>query len=118
MSLLKRFFKAENSEETVLVAEQEPVVPAPTHWYFLLLRCADGSLYADISPDIEGFISACNSGEKKIAYLAGRTPVFLAFSEEFMSERAAKDRLFSVQAMTREKKERLVSSVGLEHISG
>lgn len=118
MSFLKRFFRPETTEEEVSAEAQEPLVPAPTHWHFLLLRCADGSLYADISPDIEGFIASCNNGEKKIAYLAGRTPVFLAFSEEFMSERAAKDRLFEVQSMTREKKERLVSAIGLEHISG
>ena len=117
MDFVKRLLRRDTSHNDTEVLE-EPLVVGPVHWIFVLLRCSDGALYADVTQDARQFVKECNEGVRKIAYLsAGRLPVFLAFSEEFMSEQDAKDRMFAVQAMTREKKERLVSAVGIERVT-
>jgi putative endonuclease len=55
-------------------------LPEPGPWFVYLVRCADGSLYAGITTDINRRVAEHNSGGGLGArYTRGRGPVTLAY---------------------------------------
>ena len=74
-----------------------------------LARCADGSLYAGITNDLEARLAAHNSG-KGAAYTRGRLPIVVVFTEKAESRSAALRREAEIKSLSRPEKLRLVSS--------
>jgi putative endonuclease len=76
------------------------------HWHVYVVRCSDGSLFTGVSEDVERALCALNDGEGS-AYVRARTPVFLAYSEEYMNRTDAERRAEAVRRMSRQGKESL-----------
>jgi putative endonuclease len=79
---------------------------APRGWSVYLLRCADGTLYAGATNDIERRLAAHGRGAVK--YTRGRLPVALAWMEEVGDKGAAFSREAHIKRMTRSQKESLI----------
>lgn len=80
-------------------------------YYFYLLRCADNSLYAGITTNLERRVEEHNSKSSKSAkYTRAKGPVRLVYFEEFSSKQEAMKREYEVKQWTKDKKEELVSS--------
>ncbi len=77
------------------------------HWFVYVMRCSDGSLYAGVTLDVEGDLRGINEGRGS-SWVRARTPVFLAYTEEYMNEIDAEKRAASIRRMKRESKERLL----------
>jgi putative endonuclease len=77
-------------------------------YYFYLLRCSDGSLYAGICIDLEHRVEAHLNG-KGAKYTRSRLPVTLAYQERLPSKGDALRRELEVKKWTKQRKERLVS---------
>lgn len=86
------------------------------HWHVCMVRCADGSLYTDVTHDLGYGIRKLNHGEGN-AYVRARLPVFLAYSEEWMNEQDARKRAARIKRMRREEKELLVADVALSGVA-
>jgi putative endonuclease len=72
-----------------------------------LLRCADGTLYAGSTTDVEARAHAHNAG-RGARYTAGRRPVEVVYQEECGSRSAALRREHALKRLTRSAKEALV----------
>ena len=72
-----------------------------------MMRCSDGSLYVNVTSDVENELRGINGGGGS-AWLRARTPVFLACTEEYMNKADAEKRTASIRRMKREAKERLL----------
>ena len=84
--------------------------PLPKNdWLVYLARCADGSLYAGITNDLDARLAAHNSG-KGAAYTRGRRPVEVVYSEKAESRSAALRREAAIKRLGREGKLRLIKS--------
>jgi putative endonuclease len=77
------------------------------HWFVYVLRCSDGSLYAGVASNVENDLRIIKDGGGS-AWLRARTPVFLAYTEEYMNESDAEKRAAAIRRMKREYKERLL----------
>ncbi|MEE4202279.1 MAG: GIY-YIG nuclease family protein [Halieaceae bacterium] len=78
-------------------------------WYVYLLRCADGSLYAGVSNNLQRRLRQHNGDLAGGArYTRGRRPVTLVWSEPAADRVAAQRREQAVKRLTRRQKERLV----------
>ena len=75
-----------------------------------MLQCADGTIYAGITTDIEARISVHNSG-KGAKYTRGRTPVSLLAAFDFPDKPAALKAEYRIKQLTRKGKLKLI---GLE----
>ncbi len=78
-------------------------------WLVYLLRCADNSLYAGITTDIERRIyehNHCNS--KGAKYTRVRRPVTLAYQEAAEDRKTASQREYQLKQLTKHQKEQLV----------
>lgn len=73
-----------------------------------LLRCADGTLYAGITNDLEHRLIAHNAG-KGAKYTRGRRPVVLAWKRGRQPPRHARQLEHALKALSRADKERLVA---------
>ncbi|MDC0673092.1 GIY-YIG nuclease family protein [Nannocystis radixulma] len=73
-----------------------------------LLRCADGSLYAGITDDLERRLLAHNAG-KGAKYTRARLPVAVAWKRGQQQPRAARQLEYALKALRRADKERLVA---------
>ena len=73
-------------------------------WVCYILQCADGTLYTGITSGLEKRLAAHNVGEGA-KYTRGRGPVKLVWSEEGLSESAARKREGEVKKYSRETKE-------------
>lgn len=82
-------------------------MPARTYTVYLL-RCADGSLYAGITNDLERRLAAHNAG-KGAKYTRSRRPVALAWHRGRQPPRAARQLERALKALRRADKERLVA---------
>ncbi len=71
-----------------------------------LLRCADGSLYAGATNDLERRLRA--HGRGLVKYTRGRLPVELAWHEEVGERGAALSREHALKRLTRAEKLALV----------
>lgn len=77
-------------------------------YYFYLLRCSDGSLYAGICIDLQQRVETHQNG-KGAKYTRSRLPVTLAYQERLPSKGGALRRELEVRKWTKQRKERLVS---------
>jgi putative endonuclease len=78
-------------------------------WYVYLLRCADGSLYAGVSNNLQRRLRQHNGDLAGGArYTRGRRPVTLVWSEPAADRVAAQRREQAVKRLTRRQKERLI----------
>lgn len=78
------------------------------HWHVFVVRCSDGSLFTGVTEDVEHALVELNAGEGS-AYVRTRTPVFLAYTEEYMNRGDAERRAESVRRMSRQGKETLLA---------
>jgi predicted GIY-YIG superfamily endonuclease len=75
-------------------------------WWVYLLRCADGTLYAGATNDVERRLAAHARG--RVKYTRGRLPVQLAYAEEVGEKGAALSREHALKRLPRDKKEALL----------
>jgi putative endonuclease len=78
------------------------------HYYFYLLRCSDGSLYAGICIDLDQRVETHQNG-RGAKYTRSRLPVTLVHQEQYRSKGDALRRELEVKNWTKQRKERLVS---------
>ena len=84
--------------------------PSPTPartWFVYLLRCADGTLYAGSTTDVEARARAHNDG-RGARYTSGRRPVTVVYVEDCGSRSAAFRREHALKRLTRREKETLI----------
>jgi putative endonuclease len=75
--------------------------------YVYVLECADGTFYTGYTTDVERRVSEHDAGDGA-KYTRGRTPVELAYTEEFASRSAAMSREYELKQLSRAEKERVV----------
>ena len=80
-------------------------LPHPPAWSVYLLRCADGTLYAGSTTDVEARVRAHNAG-RGARYTSGRRPVSVVYQEECGSRSAALRREHALKRLTRSAKKR------------
>lgn len=76
-------------------------------YYFYLLRCSDGSLYAGICIDLEQRVQTHQNG-KGAKYTRSRLPVALVYNEQHRSKGEALRREAAVKKWTKQRKEELL----------
>ena len=79
----------------------------PRVWSVYLLRCADGTLYAGSTTDVEARARAHNAG-RGARYTSGRRPVEVVYQEDCGSRSAALRREHALKRLTRREKETLI----------
>ena len=77
-------------------------------YYTYFVRCADGSLYAGYTNDLNRRVEAHNAG-KGAKYTRSRLPVLLVYSESFDEAREARSREWHLKRLTRAQKEALIA---------
>lgn len=79
-------------------------------WHVYLLRCADGTLYAGITTDLDRRLAEHNAGKAGAKYTRARRPVALAWHEPAADRAAASRREYAVRRLPRAAKEALVAA--------
>jgi len=79
----------------------------PQSWFVYILRCADGTLYTGISPDVKAREKTHNLG-KASKYTRVRLPVEVVYIEEQEDRSSASKREAQIKKLSREKKEAMV----------
>jgi predicted GIY-YIG superfamily endonuclease len=77
-------------------------------WYVYILRCADGTLYAGSTTDIERRIKEHNR-KKGGGYTRSRLPVKLIYRESCPDRSKAQRREAEIKALSRQNKLALIS---------
>lgn len=72
-------------------------------WFVYILRCADGTLYTGIAPDVEKRLQKHNEG-KGAKYTRGRTPATLVYQEECPNRAEASKREYQIKQLSRAEK--------------
>lgn len=72
-------------------------------WNVYILRCADGTLYTGIAPDVEKRLQKHNEG-KGAKYTRGRTPVELVYQEPYPNRAEASKREYQIKQLSRAEK--------------
>jgi len=85
-----------------------PGAAAP-RWFVYLLRCADGTLYAGSTRDVEARVRAHNEG-RGARYTSGRRPVSVAYAEACGTMSDALTREHQLKRLTRAQKEALIAT--------
>ena len=81
-------------------------------WCVYLLRCADGSLYAGITTDLERRVAEHNTGKTGAKYTRSRRPVSLVWSESATDRAAASRAEHALRRLSRKEKESLITAAG------
>ena len=76
-------------------------------WAVYILRCADGTLYTGIAPDVEKRVQKHNEG-KGAKYTRGRTPVELVYREDHPTRAEASKREYQIKQLSRAEKLELI----------
>ena len=76
-------------------------------WAVYIIRCADGTLYTGIAPDVEKRVQKHNEG-KGAKYTRGRTPVELVYREEHPNRAEASKREYQIKQLSRAEKLELI----------
>ena len=79
-------------------------------YFAYILECADGSLYAGCTNDIEKRLKQHNGAKAGAHYTKIRRPVVLAYSERFGTLAQARAREAEIKRLPREKKLDLIKS--------
>lgn len=78
-------------------------------WFTYLLRCADNSLYAGVTTDLDRRLQEHNKSNIKGAkYTRVRRPVTLVYSEPAGSRQQACKREYQIRKLSKKEKEKLV----------
>ncbi len=78
-------------------------------WFVYMLRCADNSLYAGITTNLERRLSEHNHSNRLGAkYTRVRRPVCLAYSEKVENRSQASQREYQLKKLSKANKEKLV----------
>lgn len=85
-------------------------------WFCYLLKCADGTLYAGITNDLEKRLAAHNRGEAS-KYTRTRLPAAFAWTEPHPDRAAASRREMQLKKMRREEKLALIGDDTVEQAS-
>lgn len=85
------------------------MAPRSQPWCVYLLRCADGTLYAGATNDLEARLARHNAG-RGAAYTRARLPVALAWSEVAGDRSAALKREAAIKRLPRKAKLALCES--------
>ena len=76
--------------------------------YTYILRCADCSLYTGWTNDLQKRLEAHNA-KRGAKYTRARTPVELAYCEEFATKQEAMRREYALKQLSRQEKEALIA---------
>jgi len=79
-------------------------------YFTYILECADGSLYAGCTNDIEKRLKEHNGAKAGAHYTKIRRPVVLKYSERFRTIAKARAREAEIKRLTRAKKLDLIQS--------
>ena len=79
-------------------------------YFTYILECADGSLYAGCTNDIEKRLKEHNGAKAGAHYTKIRRPVVLAYSERFRTLARARAREAEIKRLTRAEKLHLIQS--------
>ncbi|HEX8947148.1 MAG TPA: GIY-YIG nuclease family protein [Candidatus Paceibacterota bacterium] len=79
-------------------------------YFTYILECADGSLYAGCTNDLERRLVQHNGSKSGAHYTKIRRPVVLKYVESFATLRDARHRESEIKSWRREKKLRLIQS--------
>ena len=82
-----------------------------SQWYLYILRCKDDTFYTGITTDVEKRLEVHRSG-KGAKYTRGRNPLELVYRECCENHSHALKRELAVKKLTRQEKEKLVTSTG------
>jgi putative endonuclease len=86
-----------------------PPTNKKTESYFVyLLECADGTLYAGSTTDVERRLIEHNSSTKGAGYTRSRRPVKLLYTEDCGNQSEAQKREYAIKQLTRPQKLALV----------
>src|SRR3990170_1120094 len=77
-------------------------------WTVYILRCGDGSFYTGIAKDVQARVKQHSEG-RGAAYTRTRLPVRLLYRQEGLTHSEALIREAQIKAMSRSKKEKIVS---------
>ena len=78
-----------------------------TGWSVYILRCADGTLYTGIAPDVEKRLQKHNEG-KGAKYTRGRGPVELVYQQAFPNRAEASKQEYRIKQLSRAEKLSLI----------
>jgi predicted GIY-YIG superfamily endonuclease len=84
-------------------------VPEIEHWFVYVVRCGDGTLYTGIAKDVAARIGEHERG-MGAKYTRGRGPFVLCAKRRCQTKGAALRLELAVKALTREEKERRVTT--------
>ena len=77
--------------------------------YTYILRCSDGTFYTGWTNDLEKRLKAHNEGSAS-KYTRARRPVELIYFEVFETKQEAMSREYAIKRISREEKQKLISS--------
>ena len=77
--------------------------------YAYIVKCSDGTYYTGYTNDLEKRLLAHNAG-KGAKYTRNRLPVEMVYYEEYEEKSEAMKREYAIKQLTREQKEKLISS--------
>ena len=80
---------------------------ARTSWLVYVVRCADGSLYTGITNNLDRRLQSHNAGRAS-RYTRSRLPVRVVYAEPASTRGNALKREFSIKALSRTAKMRLI----------
>lgn len=84
-------------------------------WFVYLLRCADSSLYAGITTDLNRRLHEHNHTNLGAKYTKARRPVTLAFVENSLDRSSASKQEYILRKLTKAKKEQKVATYLKQH---
>jgi putative endonuclease len=80
-----------------------------SEWFVYFLRCADNSLYAGITTDLQRRVNQHNQCNKSGAkYTRVRRPVSLVYHETATSRSTATQREYQLKQLSKQQKEKLI----------
>lgn len=79
-------------------------------YFVYLLECADGTLYAGSTTDVERRLIEHNESIKGAGYTKSRRPVKLLYSEDCGTQSEAQKREYDIKQLTRPQKLALVKT--------
>ena len=77
--------------------------------YAYIVKCSDGTYYTGYTNDLEKRLLTHNAG-KGAKYTRNRLPVEMVYFEEYEEKSEAMKREYAIKQLTREQKEKLISS--------
>lgn len=79
-------------------------------YFVYILRCADDTLYAGITTDLERRVGEHNASNLGAKYVRGRTPAVLVYSREYQTRSLASKEEARIKRLTRAQKLALIHS--------